>query len=59
MQLIRAFLLRFFVVEILGNLPLWLRALAVTNIMDQCGISEVVFGVILLTIATTLPEKFV
>lgn len=32
---------------------------AATNITDQFGISDVLFGVIVLAIATTLPEKFV
>jgi Ca2+/Na+ antiporter len=32
---------------------------AATNIIDQFGISDVLFGVIILAIATTLPEKFV
>ncbi|KAI7769563.1 hypothetical protein LZL87_003053 [Fusarium oxysporum] len=32
---------------------------AATNITDQFGISDVLFGVIILAIATTLPEKFV
>jgi Ca2+/Na+ antiporter len=32
---------------------------AATNITDQLGISDVLFGVIILAIATTLPEKFV
>ncbi|KAK4158999.1 hypothetical protein QBC43DRAFT_273442 [Cladorrhinum sp. PSN259] len=31
---------------------------AATNITDQFGISDVLFGVIILAIATTLPEKF-
>ncbi|KAM5353428.1 hypothetical protein ACJ41O_000078 [Fusarium nematophilum] len=32
---------------------------AATNITDQFGISDVLFGVVILAIATTLPEKFV
>jgi len=32
---------------------------AATNITDQFGISDVLFGVIILAIATTLPENFV
>ena len=32
---------------------------AATNITDQFGISDVLFGVIILAIATTLPEKFI
>ncbi|KAK1757971.1 Sodium/calcium exchanger protein-domain-containing protein [Echria macrotheca] len=32
---------------------------AATNITDEFGISDVLFGVVILAIATTLPEKFV
>jgi Ca2+/Na+ antiporter len=32
---------------------------AATNITDQFGVSDVLFGVIILAIATTLPEKFI
>ncbi|KAH8921890.1 hypothetical protein BT69DRAFT_1351296 [Atractiella rhizophila] len=32
---------------------------AAANITDQFGISDVLFGVVILSIATTLPEKFV
>lgn len=32
---------------------------AASNITDQLGVSDVLFGVIVLAIATTLPEKFV
>ncbi|KAL6705553.1 hypothetical protein ACN47E_006670 [Coniothyrium glycines] len=32
---------------------------AATNITDQFGVSDVFFGVVVLAIATTLPEKFV
>ncbi|GKT64342.1 hypothetical protein ColTof4_06740 [Colletotrichum tofieldiae] len=32
---------------------------AAANIIDAIGISEVLFGVVILAIATTLPEKFV
>ena len=32
---------------------------AATNITDEVGVSDVFFGVIILAIATTLPEKFI
>jgi Ca2+/Na+ antiporter len=32
---------------------------AATNITDEFGISDVLFGIVILAIATTLPEKFV
>ncbi|CAH0026947.1 unnamed protein product [Clonostachys rhizophaga] len=37
----------------------YVLAHAATNIADGIGISDVLFGVIILSIATTLPEKFV
>ncbi|KAL6404524.1 Ca2+ transporter [Ilyonectria robusta] len=30
-----------------------------TNITDQFGILDILFGIVILTIATTLPEKFI
>ncbi|KAF7508095.1 hypothetical protein GJ744_009536 [Endocarpon pusillum] len=32
---------------------------AATNLVDEIGISDVLFGVVILSIATTLPEKFI
>lgn len=32
---------------------------AASNLVDQLGISDVLFGVVILSIATTIPEKFV
>lgn len=37
----------------------YVLAHAATNIADGIGISDVLFGVIILSIATTLPEKFI
>uniref|UniRef100_A0A8H7N6B6 Sodium/calcium exchanger membrane region domain-containing protein n=1 Tax=Bionectria ochroleuca TaxID=29856 RepID=A0A8H7N6B6_BIOOC len=37
----------------------YVLAHAATNIADGIGISDVLFGVIILSVATTLPEKFV
>lgn len=32
---------------------------AATNLIDEVGISDVLFGVVILSVATTLPEKFI
>ena len=32
---------------------------AATNLVDEIGLSDVLFGVVILSIATTLPEKFI
>lgn len=32
---------------------------AATNLIDEIGLSDVLFGVVILSIATTLPEKFI
>lgn len=41
------------------SLAAYILSNAATNIIDQLGISDILFGVIFLAIATTLPEKFI
>ncbi|KIW14738.1 hypothetical protein PV08_07522 [Exophiala spinifera] len=51
------------VVLVLGFLAILLSSYvlsrAASNLVDEMGISDVLFGVVVLSVATTLPEKFV
>lgn len=40
-------------------LSAYVLSTAATNLVDEFGISDVLFGIVILSIATTLPEKFI
>lgn len=40
-------------------LSAYVLSTAATNLVDEFGISDVLFGIVVLSIATTLPEKFI